>query len=461
VINLPRATPASQKIDANAIDAYITALEKHEEIEPHSLILIRHGQIVAEGEWSPYRADVPQLLHSLSKSFTSTAVGFAVQEGLVSLDDTVISYFPELDEEITDPGSRRILVRHALAMASGHLQDTYAQALLDPRGDVVRGFLLMPPDREPGTVFAYNQSCTYSLAAIVQKVSGASLIDFLRPRLFEPLGMGEPSWIADVTGRQLGFSGLHASTEAIALLGQLYLQRGEWEGQQLLSNDWVDEATSLQVATTAEQAADWALGYGFQFWMAKHGFRGDGAFGQFCIVLPEQDAVLAMTGQSINMHAVVELTWKHLFPGFDSGVGDDIALSERLAGLALAPLGASDGVAELLDQDFTPEGDEWPELQRIALRTDADGWALALHEGENVLRLRPTMGAWAVAEAIASSASVDPETIAVDLLFLETPHRLHLRCDRRASTFTATWETVPLHYRPMTEMRARSDYRAT
>lgn len=461
MISLPRATPASQGIDAAAIDAYISALEEHDGVEPHSMILLRHGRVVAEGAWAPYRTDAPQLLYSVSKSFTSTAVGFAVQEGLMSLDDTVLSYFPELDSEISDPRSRRILVRHVLAMASGHGEDTYAHALLDEQGDVVRGFLLMPPDHEPGTVFAYNQSCTYSLAAIVQRVSGESLIDFLRPRLFEPLGMAEPTWIADETGRQLGFSGLHASTETIALLGQLYLQRGSWQSEQLLSVDWVDEATRTHVSTASAGSADWTQGYGFQFWMARHGFRGDGAYGQYCIVLPEQDAVLAMTGQSIDMQGVVDLAWTHLLPGFDSAVGDDASLAERLEGLAITPLGAQDDIVEVADQHFAPSGGDRPELRSVTLRTDGDGWLLDLHEGDHVLRLHPGSGVWAEADGVAASASVDAQTIAVDLLFLGTPHRLHLHLDRSASTFTATWETVPLHSTPLTEMRAGSSYRTT
>jgi CubicO group peptidase (beta-lactamase class C family) len=156
----------------------------------HSLMIIRHGQVVAEGWWSPYAPEQTHLLYSLSKSFTSTAAAFAVAEGLLDLDATVLSYFPELDREITDPRSRSMLVRHVAAMASGHLEETADRALvLDPL-EPVRGFLLIPPDREPGTVFAYNQPCTYSLAAIVQRLTGQTLTAYLRPRLFDPLGIG-------------------------------------------------------------------------------------------------------------------------------------------------------------------------------------------------------------------------------------------------------------------------------
>ena len=221
-------------------------LESAPDIEMHSLMIIRHGQVVAEGWWSPYLPEQPHLLYSLSKSFTSTAAAFAIAEGLLDLDATVLSYFPELDSEITDRRSRSILVRHVAAMASGHLEETIERTMaLDPV-EPVRGFLLIPPDREPGSVFAYNQPCTYTLAAIVQRLTGQTLIEYLRPRLFDPLGIDQAGWQRDAAGRDLGYTGLHATTDAVARLGLLYLQRGVWNGQRLLSEEWVAEATRLR-----------------------------------------------------------------------------------------------------------------------------------------------------------------------------------------------------------------------
>ena len=255
----------------------------------HSLMIIRHGDVVAEGWWSPYAEKRVHLLYSLSKSFTSTAAAFAIAEGLLDLDATMLSYFPEFDSEITDPHSRSMLVRHVAAMASGHLEETVERAFaLDPV-EPVRGFLLIPPDREPGSVFAYNQPCTYALAAIIQRLTGQTLTAYLRPRLLDPLGIGEVGWQQYPDGRDIGYSGLHATTDAIARLGLLYLQRGVWNGQRLLSEEWVAQATRVQVETETpnQPNPDWRQGYGFQFWMSRHGYRGDGAYGQFCVVLPE------------------------------------------------------------------------------------------------------------------------------------------------------------------------------
>ncbi|EYR62401.1 beta-lactamase [Actinotalea ferrariae CF5-4] len=312
---LPLSAPRQQGVDARGVQAFLDAVEASAAIEPHSLMLLRHGHVVAEGWWAPFSRDRLHLLYSLSKSFTSTALGLAVEEGLVSLDDTVLSHFPELDAEVTDERSRRMLVRHVAAMASGHREETLDRVLaLDPRNPV-RGFLLLPPDEEPGTVFAYNQPCTYTVASIVTQRTGSGLTDYLRPRLLDPLGIGEVAWHGDHTGMELGFSGLHATTEAIARLGQLYLQRGRWGDEQLVPEAWVEEATRGHVRSDGQgRPVDWSQGYGFQFWMSRHGYRGDGAYGQFCLVLPEQDAVLAMTAATEAMQEVLDAAWEYLLP---------------------------------------------------------------------------------------------------------------------------------------------------
>ncbi len=337
-------------MDARGILAFLDALDAATDVEMHSIMLLRHGVVVAEGWWAPYGPDRAHLLYSLSKSFTSTALGFAVAEGLVNLDDTVLSHFPEYDAEITDPRARRIRVRHVAAMASGHEIDTLDLALQNDPVDLVRGFLLVPPDREPGSVFAYNQPCTFSIAAIIQRAAGMPLTEYLRPRLWDPLGIGEVGWLTDGYGREIGFSGMHAATDAIAKLGQLYLQRGRWGDRQLLDPGWVDEATRSHIDNPQGENPDWRQGYGFQFWMARHGYRGDGAYGQFCVILPEHDAVLAITGQSIDMQAVLDAAWAHLLPALTSGDADaggsatadaEGLLAERLASAALQPLHGS------------------------------------------------------------------------------------------------------------------------
>jgi len=341
---LPRSAPSAQGVAATGVAAFVDALETLPGLDPHGVVLVRHGHVVAEGWWAPYTADQVHLLYSLSKSFTSTAVALAVAEGLLDLDDTVLGHFPELDAEVTDPRARRMRVRHVAAMASGHHEEALDRAdALDP-ADLVRGFLLTPPDAEPGTVFAYNQPCTYTLGAIVARAAGTGLTDYLRPRLFDPLGIGPVAWARHRSGQELGFSGLYARTEDVAKLGLLYLQRGVWQGRQLIPAGWVAEATRAQVSTGVEGKPDWQQGYGFQFWRSRHGFRGDGAFGQFCVVLPDDDAVLAVTAATEDMQAVLDAAWEHLLPalrGGTDGPDADAELAARTAALHLPPVAAA------------------------------------------------------------------------------------------------------------------------
>ncbi|ROP66727.1 serine hydrolase [Curtobacterium sp. PhB115] len=438
----PRTTPSALGIDARGVLAFLDALESTPDVEPHSLVLLRHGQVAASGWWHPYAADRVHLLYSLSKSFTAAAVGIAVREGLVDLDATALSYFPELDAEVVDERSRRIRVRHLLAMASGHREETIDRVRALDAEDTVRGFLLLPPDEEPGTVFAYNQPCTYTLAAIVRRVSGGSLVEYLRPRLLDPLGIDDLAWRRDDSGAELGYSGCYAPTAAVAALGQLYLQRGVWEGERILDEDWVAAATSTQVANPDEGNPDWSQGYGFQFWMARHGFRGDGAYGQFCVVLPEHDVVLALTGQSADMQAVLDAAWQHLLPAFDgpSDAAADTALEARLASLGLPAVigGPLHGLADV--GPFARDGDGW----RLTL--DVDGGRLSVPVGQ---------GEWLVEGALAASGAVDPDgsTVTVDVRFVETPHLAHVRIDTTTGAVTSSWATEPLHDGPLTLRR--------
>jgi CubicO group peptidase (beta-lactamase class C family) len=483
---LPAGTPAAEGVDADGVHAFLDGLEAAPDIEPHSLMLLRHGRVVAAGWWAPYTEHRLHLLYSLSKSFTSTAAALAVAEGLMSLDDPVISYFPEFEAEITDPRSRALLVRHAASMAGGHLGEMWDASLARDRAEPVRGFLLLPPDREPGTVFAYSQPTTYALGAIVQRVTGQTLTEYLRPRLFEPLGIGETAWQQYPRGRDLGFSGMFAATDAIARLGQLYLSDGVWEGRRLLPGGWVAEATRAHVSnadgTPQGAASDWQQGYGLQFWRSRHGYRGDGAYGQFCVVLPEYDVVLAMTAATEQMQAVLDLAWTRLLPAFGPtpavgataapGAAEaDAALRERLARLALPPLAARPsppaGADAWAGARFAPAGGrcaDQPSLTGVTVASAEGGeggdgkagWALTLAEGDSRLELRFAGPDWAieagpgaVVPTALSAGWTDPDTLVARVVFLETPHRLVVTCSLAEGTFTARWSTMPLQRGPL------------
>ena len=471
---LPRATPSSRGVDAAGIEAFLDAMEAAPDVELHGLMLLRDGHVVAEGWWTPYRADRVHLLYSLSKSFTATAAGFAVAEGLLDLDRTVLSYFPELDGEVEDERSRSMLVRHVAAMASGHHVDTVDAVLAAGGDEPIRAFLQLPPESDPGTIFAYNQLCTYSLGAIVQRESGQTLVDYLRPRLFDPLGIAEAGWQQHPPGRDLGFTGLHATTDAVARLGQLHLQRGRWGDRQLVPEEWVAAATGRQIDTPSQENPDWRQGYGFQFWRARHGYRGDGAYGQFCVVLPEQQVVVAITGASIDMQAVLDGLWAHVLPaladarpGRPAPTEADARLARRLAAAALAPTeGRAEprAAAEWDGIRFTPAGgecDQQPTLREVEVTRTGDGWRIGLVEPSGALETTLSAAAWSVGAEpagvpLAASGGWrgdENESLVVDVLFVETPHRLTVACSLRDGTFEATWRTTPLWARSLHDLR--------
>jgi CubicO group peptidase (beta-lactamase class C family) len=443
--SLPRSTPAEQGVDSAGIDAFIAAVARLEWVELHSLMVVRHGSVVAERWWHPYAADTPHLLYSLSKSFTSTALGLAVTEGRVDLDATVLSYFPEFDAQVTDPRSRAMKVRHVASMASGHAGETVQEAYARGDGDLVLGLLLIPPDHDPGTFFAYNQPCTNALSRIICKVTDGTLNQYLLPRLYEPLGIGVHGWTTDGEGREIGYSGLHSTTEAIAKLGQVYLDKGKWEGKELLPQSWVAEATRSHVVPDRDDP-DWSQGYGFQFWRSRHGYRGDGAYGQYMVILPEADAVVAITSQSPAMQLVLDALWKHLLPALTSDGGPSGVWPRETPSLA-GPNG--DVVASIADGSYRPgRRNALPSLRSVELA----GGNLVLRDDGPEVRLQLGEG-WAVTGPFATAATSYRRRLHLDVIFAETPHRLHVVADPSTSRFEARWETEPLRAGPLAELR--------
>ena len=311
---LPRATPESQGVRSGALNKVFQKLSTIEDI--HSTMILRHGHVIAEGWWKPYAPSKRHKLYSLSKSFTSTAVGMAIAEGKLSLDDTVISFFPEHVPASPSYQLKNMRVRDLLSMSTGHVNtDLKKFTFTDNEDSLVKAFLHLPVTHKPGTHFLYNTPATYMCSAIVQKVTGLSTHDYLKEHLFPQLGIEGSHWETCPEGVSLGGFGLNVTTEDIAKLGQLYLQKGEWQGRRLLPADWVAAATARQTSNGSNPNSDWDQGYGYQFWRCRHNaFRGDGAFGQFCLVLPDQGTVIAITSGTNAMQGVMNVIWTDLLP---------------------------------------------------------------------------------------------------------------------------------------------------
>jgi hypothetical protein len=347
-------------------------------------------------------------------------------------------------------------IRHIASMASGHRAETLLDAYTADPDDPVRGFLRVPPEAEPGTVFAYNQPPVLTLARILQRLAGERLVDYLRPRILDPIGAGELRWRQLPAGWDMGFSGVFTDLDTVARLGQLYLDRGVWDGRRLLPDGWVAQASAVQTPNGDWDQIDWQQGYGFQFWQSRHGYRGDGAFGQFMVILPEHDAVVAMFSCTAEMQTVLDAMWEHLLPSFGpeplpAGAADD-ALAERMTQLRLPTVGERLGGAAATPPaaTFQRAPDEPSHFTVTAVEIVGD--RLRIHErglldgdgGDTAVDV-PLTREWTIADPIAASATtLDDARTAVDVVFLDTPHRLEVELDHAARTFVARWPLMPL-----------------
>ncbi|HEY9075291.1 MAG TPA: serine hydrolase [Anaerolineaceae bacterium] len=442
---IPRCAPEEVGVASGAVLKFVDDAQRMIR-ELHSFMLVRHGKVAAEAWWKPCAPERPHMLFSLSKSFTSTGIGLAVAEGKLSIDDPVLKFFPDDAPETVSDHLASLKVRHLLAMASGHAEDTIQRVFEAQDGRYFKAFLSLPIEHEPGTFFCYNNGCTFMLAAIIQKVTGQQLIDYLQPRLFEPLGIEGARWDLSPAGTTMGFTGLHVKTEDIARLGMLYLNRGVWNGQRLLPEAWVAQATAKQVANDQNDNPDWQQGYGFQFWRCQHGaFRGDGAFGQYCLVLPEQDTVIAITSGTNNMQVVLDLVWQDLLPALapqtlpadPQGVA---RLRERLASLVYQPPAGLNAVAmaeRVSGREYQVEANPYA-IDQVIFDFGADGCKLSLREGQKVYTVRLGNGAWLEGETeyfqkqpmnvVASGVWLDAATYQATMRFFETPFVHTLVC---------------------------------
>lgn len=459
---LPRSVPEAEGVSSEDILAFINAVENSRN-ELHSFMFLRHGKVIAEGWWNPYRFDLKHTLYSTSKSFTSTAAGFAVSEKLLSVNDKVVSFFPEYLPDTVSSYLAELTVKDLLTMSVG--QSTDATFIRSRDSNWVRGFLAHPIVYEPGTKFLYNSLATYMVSAIVQKVTGQKIIDYLTPRLFEPLGIEGVDWETDPMGINTGGWGLRLKTEDMAKFGQLYLQKGMWNGKQILPEEWIEEATTKKIdqapdaPQSAKDSSDWLQGYCYQFWRSRHNaFRADGAYGQFIIIMPDQDAVIAITAETPDMQDELNLVWKYLLPAMKK---DKIpankemasALKQKLSSLAL-PLHEKTAnpsiAAQISDRMYNLESNEkkieavtfnfTENLCQLEMQTDSGLYNFSFGSGIWQYGQTSMPGPYLLSEALANRAGLPPyqvagsyywqddNTLILNLRYIESPHTETIIC---------------------------------
>jgi CubicO group peptidase (beta-lactamase class C family) len=400
---LPRSTPEAQGISSAAILSFVQAADSGID-GMNSFMLVRHGRVVAEGWWGPYDAGTPHVLYSLSKSFTSTAVGLAIADGRLSVNDEVLKFFP--DEAPSQPSAnlRAMRVRDLLRMNTGHQTEAALFGQVDSSmrsATWVKRFFAHPVPFKPGTHFLYNSPATYMLSAIVQKSTGQPVLDYLQPRLFEPLGIERPTWVSSPEGVNAGAYGLSVRTEDIAKFGQLYLQKGTWNGKQLIPAAWVEEATALQTSNGSSPRSDWDQGYGYQFWRSRHGYRGDGAFGQYMLILPQYDAVVAITSGVRDMQSVMNLVWDKLLPEMKAAplpanAVAQRALATRLAGLTMRTSNGkpTSPLASAISGKWYELAENESGIRAVSLDLGSSAPALVVRTASGETRTPIGLGAW-------------------------------------------------------------------
>lgn len=443
---LVRSTPEEQGINSEAVLDFLENIEG-DNLGLHSFMLLRHGFVVSEGWWAPYSEDSPHMLFSLSKSFTSTAIGLAVEEKLLTVEDKVISFFTEELPEKIDENLAQMKIKHLLTMGTGHEKDTTDAVVSQKDGDWVKGFLGLKVERTPGTHFIYNTGATYMLSAIIQKVTGETLYEYLQPRLFKPLGIENATWETCPKGINTGGFGLSIKTEDIAKFGQLYLQKGIYEGKRLVSEDWIEEATSKQISNGTNEKSDWEQGYGYQFWRCCHNntYRADGAFGQFAIVMPDEDVVIAITSGSSDTGAILNLIWEKLAPAISKDVLTSnnegvLRLNRKLASLTIPALtltSYSERSEKIYGKIYKIYENQF-EIQTMAFKFHENICSFTTSDNRGQHEISCGIGAWLCGETdiileasktYASGTWKDPETFIMTWIFVETPFCYTLTCN--------------------------------
>jgi Beta-lactamase len=443
-VEIPIDIPENHRLSSKALLDFFMRIEQLN-LDVNSFMLLQDGKITAQFWRTPYRKDCPQLLYSLSKSFTSIAVGIAWDHGFLNLDDKVISFFPDKLPNNISPNLAKMTVHHLLSMNAGHHDNIYAAIAKEQ--DWVKTFLSLDVEHEPGSYYRYSTHSTYMLSAIIEQATGQNMVDFLMPRLFEPLGIPRPSWEICPMGITGGGMGLSLSTESVAKFGLMLLNNGVYEGKRIVSEQYIKLATTEQSDNrTGAERIDSAQGYGYQFHLCRRGcYRGDGGFGQLCFVAPQENIVIVATSGFKNMkplQTLLDLIFEHIFDQIDNSDStcpeDNIELQKLLSEMSY-PIPAIQPIPEDIPDlnnrcyivDDNPHG-----LKKIKFKSKDERLELHVFYGDKRDNMLPfdftkSMRSYDVfnkdlsmhkQEVVTYAAWQDKHTLLLTLFYIETPY---------------------------------------
>lgn len=444
---LPTTNPSDAGVDAQGV---IDLLDAASHLELHSIAVARGGRTLARGWWNPYRPDRRHLLYSVSKSVTATTLAALVADGVLGLDDPVLRHLPPAS--LAGAGDiaeiwRRLTIRHCVTMTVGHTNEAWPSHLGE---EPLHTILAHPPTEEPGTVFCYNQVGVYMVARAIERVTGSRLADVARERVLAPLGVSDLEWEVDPQGHALGFTGARMRTDDLLSLVQLWLDGGTRDGQEIVPRSWVEEASRPFLPVAAGSSSDWEQGYGQSFWIARHGYRADGAYGQYGVVLPEQRVAVAITSEVVEMQEVLDLLWEHLLPAVDRAGADgaDVELADRLASLAIPALRTTSGPQEHRTWPVDPASDLAPVYTGV--HVDAEGTDLTLVRDGVELPIAVGDGVWVDGEITAENRTVPisasggwtDDGYVAEVRVIETPHSFRISTGPGGAVLR--WQQPPL-----------------
>ena len=395
---LNNVTPESMGLPSAAVEGMLDDLQS---LCMHSFMVMRRNQVLAEGYWKPFSAQRKHRMYSVSKTFVSASIGHLVDKGLLSLDDKVVKFFPDKLPENPSPYLMDMTIRDLLMMATPHTRPTYAR----DRKDWVDSFFITEPDHPAGTVWAYDTSGSFILDVIVERVTGKTFLESMREDILDPIGFSKDAWcINSPDGYSWGGSGVECTTRDLARFATVFANHGQWEGRQLLSRQYVDEATSNLIDnnyTGHEDDTDGSFGYGYQVWQIRNGayaFLGMGA--QLALILPKEELVFVCTGDTQGnpngYRQIFNALWDNIVVHLhDAALPEDAAaqkkLADRLAGLGVAPQkgsAASPWVEKISGKTFTMTANP---MGITKMRLDFEGdtltWSYTNPRGDKQIKL--------------------------------------------------------------------------